>query len=114
MMHGQPLIGRDHELSQLHHVFGDTINNRGVLVLLAGEAGIGKTRLLRELRAMAEPRGHTVLSGAVPHGLHYRLHVGLIRHGRTICKPRLPLCSECALLELCDAGPVRLASGRAR
>jgi predicted ATPase len=71
MMHGQPLIGRDHELSQLHHVFGDTINNRGVLVLLAGEAGIGKTRLVEEACRTSDVlvlRGHATQYVESPYG----------------------------------------------
>jgi endonuclease-3 len=31
----------------------------------------------------------------------YRLHMGLIRHGREVCVARRPFCSECVLLDLC-------------
>ena len=34
-----------------------------VVLELGGEPGIGKTRLLDELRALAHRRGHLVLSG---------------------------------------------------
>ena len=50
----------------------------------------------------------------IPPELRYEMHVQLIRHGREICKPRMPLCTECVLLDICEAGPVLLASGAAR
>lgn len=57
---------------------------------------------------------HKVLKRAVPPELRYELHVQLINHGRTICKARTPLCSECVLLDACAAGPQLLAAGEAR
>lgn len=49
-VHGAfPLIGRKRELDQLHELFGASDRGRGHAVLLKGEAGIGKTRLIREL-----------------------------------------------------------------
>jgi endonuclease-3 len=57
---------------------------------------------------------HRLLEPAIPPELRYELHVQLIRHGREICKPRLPLCSQCVLFDLCEAGPNLMASGDAR
>jgi len=34
----------------------------------------------------------------------YELHVNLIRHGRTLCRPARPKCDECALLRMCPFG----------
>ena len=34
----------------------------------------------------------------------YELHVNLIRHGRTICRPARPRCDECALRRMCPYG----------
>ena len=31
----------------------------------------------------------------------YELHVNLIRHGRTLCRPARPRCGECALRRMC-------------
>jgi endonuclease-3 len=57
---------------------------------------------------------HRLLEPAIPPELRYELHVQLIRHGREICKPRMPLCSQCVLFDLCEAGPNLMASGDAR
>jgi predicted ATPase/class 3 adenylate cyclase len=46
-----PLIGRENELSVLRHALLDARQGRGRLVSLIGEAGLGKTRLIEELRA---------------------------------------------------------------
>lgn len=63
-----PLIGRRRELDQLLQVAGVTeqqVNDNGThdVVLLGGDAGIGKTRLLRELALRARKAGHRVLVG---------------------------------------------------
>jgi endonuclease III len=67
---------------------------------------------------LAPPGGaeaaHRLLEPAIPPELRYEFHVQLIRHGREICKPRMPLCSHCVLFDLCEAGPSLVASGAAR
>ena len=57
---------------------------------------------------------HNELGPRVPADIRYGVHVALINHGRRICRAQLPLCSECTLLDLCDAGPQLLAVGTAR
>src|SRR6516225_9957851 len=51
------MVGRDHELSRVTLVLDDALAGRGRLVLCAGEAGIGKTRLAEEAAALAAARG---------------------------------------------------------
>lgn len=46
-----PLVGRSDELRQLQACWEHARTGQGMLVLLEGEAGIGKSRLLLELRA---------------------------------------------------------------
>ncbi len=43
-----PLFGRDEELATLERAFENAQSGQGALVLLTGEAGIGKTRLMQE------------------------------------------------------------------
>jgi ABC-type cobalamin/Fe3+-siderophores transport system ATPase subunit len=48
------LIGRDQELGGLRERLSDALGGDGELMLVSGEAGVGKTRLLDELCAGAE------------------------------------------------------------
>ncbi|HEY0319187.1 MAG TPA: AAA family ATPase [Solirubrobacterales bacterium] len=58
------LIGRDRERARLRELLDDAVTGEGALVLVAGEAGVGKTRLLDELAASTEV---PVLVGAATH-----------------------------------------------
>ncbi len=62
-----PVIGREGELEQLEQCLTELRQGRGGIALLLGEAGLGKSRLIEELRSRweaAEPRGTwTVLEG---------------------------------------------------
>src|SRR4249920_4276315 len=57
-------VGRAGELGSLERILGELDRGCPGAIELAGEPGIGKTRLLRELAARAGARGHLVLSGA--------------------------------------------------
>jgi class 3 adenylate cyclase/tetratricopeptide (TPR) repeat protein len=52
-----PFVGRDRELGVLLDRFADAAAGRGQVVFVAGEAGIGKSRLLHELRRALSARG---------------------------------------------------------
>jgi class 3 adenylate cyclase len=52
-----PLVGRTRELATLHDLFDQARAGRGQVVLIAGEAGIGKSRLLLEFRQGLERAG---------------------------------------------------------
>ncbi len=56
-----PLVGRSHEWSTLTQVY-DTIRTSGHLLLLEGEAGIGKSRLAGEFLAYAQAKGANVIA----------------------------------------------------
>jgi DNA-binding NarL/FixJ family response regulator len=58
------LVGRADELGSLERILDELDRGWSGAIEVAGEPGIGKTRLLRELAARAEARGHLVLFGA--------------------------------------------------
>ncbi len=57
------LVGRDAELNQLSDALQQTIQGQGSTWLVGGESGVGKSRLLDELRTLAMVEGMTVLQG---------------------------------------------------
>jgi DNA-binding SARP family transcriptional activator/predicted ATPase len=61
-----PFCGRDHFLEQLLTISQNAKSGQGMTILLQGEAGIGKSRLLDELvsRLVAEPTPWIILQGA--------------------------------------------------
>ena len=58
-----PLVGRAQAFAQLTSRYQQARQGQPQAVLLAGEAGIGKTRLAREFVAWARAQGAEVLSG---------------------------------------------------
>ncbi len=58
-----PFVGRVFEVATLHALFERAEGGEGGLVLLTGEPGAGKTRLLRELTRHAADHGALVLYG---------------------------------------------------
>ncbi len=57
------LKGRDRELDILKQYLGEVFKGRGKTVFIAGEAGIGKTRLVEEAASHAENMGFRVIRG---------------------------------------------------
>jgi class 3 adenylate cyclase len=63
-----PLVGRAAEIERLQDIVAELTEGRGRLMFFIGDAGIGKTRLLAEARALARERvtwleGHCVSYG---------------------------------------------------
>ena len=58
-----PLVGREHERALLDERLRATLDGQGSLVLVSGEAGIGKTTLVANLARQAEAAGALVLWG---------------------------------------------------
>ncbi|MFJ9870942.1 ATP-binding protein [Streptomyces sp. NPDC101165] len=58
-----PLIGRDGELARLTGVLEHARSGAARAVLIAGDAGVGKTRLLDEVAGRAARAGTTVVTG---------------------------------------------------
>lgn len=57
------MLGRHAEIGVLREALADAAADRAAVVLVAGEAGIGKTRLLTELAGDAAGRGALILAG---------------------------------------------------
>ena len=58
-------IGREKELGELDALLARLDDGAPACVAIQGEPGIGKTRLLRELRVRGDEQGHLVLTGSV-------------------------------------------------
>jgi len=57
------LVERDGERANLRRAIDEVLGGHGHLVLVAGEAGVGKSRLVAEVAREAEARGMRVLTG---------------------------------------------------
>jgi predicted ATPase/DNA-binding SARP family transcriptional activator len=60
---GFPFVGRSAELAALTSAWKRAARQRGQLLLVGGEAGIGKSRLVNELALVVEAQGGRVLRG---------------------------------------------------
>lgn len=65
---GGPLAGRVAEMEVLRRAWADAVEARGGVVLLAGQPGVGKTRLAAELAGEVDGAGAAVLLGGCPAG----------------------------------------------
>jgi transcriptional regulator with GAF, ATPase, and Fis domain len=57
------IVGRASELTALHAIVGEVEGGHSRVVLLSGESGIGKSRLVAEIETKARSRGFLVLQG---------------------------------------------------
>ena len=58
-----PYVGREAERASLRRLLDDTLLGHGRLALVAGEPGVGKSRLVAEIGDVAQARGMRVLTG---------------------------------------------------
>ncbi|MBL7201269.1 MAG: AAA family ATPase [Anaerolineae bacterium] len=74
-------VGREAELAQLSGALDDALSGRGSAWLVGGESGVGKSRLLDELRTLALVRGAQVTRGQAARegGSPYHLWRGTLR-----------------------------------
>ncbi len=81
-LHTARFVGRDSEIRTLTHALEATFLGAGTAWLVAGESGVGKSRMLRELRSVAMVRGALVLNGEALAGgdLPYQLWRDVVRH----------------------------------
>ncbi|HZI39379.1 MAG TPA: AAA family ATPase, partial [Acidimicrobiia bacterium] len=79
---GRIFVGRDAELERLGQLWKEAVAGERRVVLLAGEPGVGKTRLAAELAARAHKEGAVVLAGRCDEdlGVPYQPFVEALRH----------------------------------
>jgi class 3 adenylate cyclase/tetratricopeptide (TPR) repeat protein len=58
-----PFVGRESELAKLRRLLDQAVAGQGGLVMIGGEAGVGKTRLAKELLLEARRRGVLTWTG---------------------------------------------------
>lgn len=92
-------VAREKEVTTLRRALDEAVRARGSVWLIGGESGVGKSRLLDELRTLALVRGVRVVRGQAisAGGAAYQVWQGALR----------PLCLDAALDDL-DAGVLRL------
>lgn len=86
-----PLVARDEELRRILLPV-ETIDEGGMTVFLAGEAGSGKTRLAQEVMLRLQQRGFFVVTGAgreVDRTVPYRLMLDVLARAYTAAPPSL-------------------------
>src|SRR6266545_285280 len=118
-LHTERLVGRAEEMSSLDQVLAELDQGRSAAIVLVGEPGIGKTRLLAELAARADARGQLVLSGSaseLEHDLPFSVFVdALDEYVRGIDRNRLTALDDDVRTELAHVFPslTALATERA-
>lgn len=100
-----PFVGRKRELTALYNAWGRAARGQAGLVLITGEAGIGKTRLTGELARTVQSEGGRVFLGTTssPEAMPFQAIVEALRSGlplllarkisperRTVLSPLLP------------------------
>jgi class 3 adenylate cyclase len=115
-----PLVGREGEVERLRAGLDELVEGRGQVLLLMGDTGIGKTRMLSELRTIAGDRaiwleghcrsyGSEILYGPFVDVLRRWLHV---ESGEAEVSVRTKLRAKLAGLPTLDVNSVSLPLGR--
>lgn len=62
-------------------------------------------RIARRLALIPEQcsdeQAHQMMEEILPTERYFEIHINLIRHGRTVCRPSAPRCEECCLVDYC-------------
>jgi DNA-binding SARP family transcriptional activator/predicted Ser/Thr protein kinase len=76
------MVGRERELQEARGLWNQALSSQGRVLLISGEPGIGKTRLVRELVTQAEVSGGRALVGAsyAEGGVPYAPFARVLRH----------------------------------
>ncbi len=87
-----PFVGRDRESSKLRAAWTRAARGAGALVMISGEAGVGKTRLMSELARVVQAEGGRVLVGttSAPESTPYQAIIEALRSGLPLLIARPP------------------------
>ena len=67
--HGTPFVGREAEMARLSGALGDAISSHVArLITVVGDAGVGKSRLIREFATAASEQARLVRGRCLPYG----------------------------------------------
>src|SRR5262245_19856350 len=103
------LVGRVDELRSIERLLDELDRGSSCALAVVGEPGIGKTRLLRELAARAEARGHLVLSGSaseVGRDVPFSVFIAALdEYLRSLDPNRLAVLDDRVLAELAQVFP---------
>jgi DNA-binding CsgD family transcriptional regulator len=100
------LIGRDDLLELVDRRLDDVVAGHGQFLLLAGQAGIGKTRFLGAIRRKAEARGFAAVEGSVAPQDHDVPAASILDMARSMTRMPAFATLGAQLLELDRAIPV--------
>jgi class 3 adenylate cyclase/tetratricopeptide (TPR) repeat protein len=68
-LRASPMVGRREEMAMAREIIAKAVQGQGQLLVIDGEAGVGKSRLLAEVAALARERGMVGLGGTcLSHG----------------------------------------------
>jgi tetratricopeptide (TPR) repeat protein len=119
-------VGRDTQLQLLTDIFQRAARGRGSALLISGESGVGKSRLLEELRTRALVEGALVLRGQAVNEVNapYTVWRGVLRwlallghldeRQAAILKPLVPDISKLMGRDIPDAPEVTPQAAQAR
>lgn len=95
-----PFVGRTRELEKLRAAWTRAARGGGAFVLVRGEAGVGKTRLISEFARVAQSEGGRVFTGttATPEVMPYQAIVEALRAAMPLLLARPPDAGRLAML----------------
>jgi DNA-binding SARP family transcriptional activator/energy-coupling factor transporter ATP-binding protein EcfA2 len=116
-----PFVGRRRELTTLRAAWARAAHGAGSFVLIAGEAGVGKTRLAAELARISQAEGGRVFVGttSAPESMPYQALTEALRSAVPLLLARPPSAARRAVLgrllpELRDSDASEFAGGDAQ